>query len=66
MVDALGWRGRPLGGGLFFPKHANFLINTGVATAADLEGLGEMVRAEARDRLDLVLDWEVKRIGRSA
>ena len=66
VVDALGWRGRPFGGAMFSPKHANFLINTGEATAADLEGLVEAVRADARDNLGLALDWEVKRIGRPA
>ena len=66
VVDELGWRGRPHGGAMFSPKHANFLINTGEASAADLEGLGETVRADARTRLGLELDWEVKRIGRPA
>ena len=64
VVDELGWRGRPYGGAMFSPKHANFLINTGDATAADLEGLGEAVRAEAHARLGLDLEWEVRRIGR--
>ncbi len=63
VVDQLGWRGRPYGGAQFSPKHANFLINTGAASAADLEGLGEAVRADARDQLGIALDWEVKRIG---
>ncbi len=66
VVDALGWRGRLFGEAMFSPKHANFLINTGAATAADLEGLGEAVRAEARARLAIELEWEVKRIGREA
>ena len=64
VVDALGWRGRPHGGAMFSPKHANFLINTGEASAADLEGLGEAVRADAASRLGVELEWEVKRIGR--
>ena len=66
VVDALGWRGRPFGGAMFSPKHANFLINTGDATAADLESLGEAVRAEAQAKLGLELQWEVKRVGRPA
>ncbi len=66
VVDELGWRGRPFGGAMFSPKHANFLINTGEASAADLERLGEAVRAEARSRLAIDLEWEVKRIGRDA
>ena len=66
VVDELGWRGRPFGGAMFSPKHANFLINTGEATAADLEGLGEAVRADADRTLGLRLEWEVKRLGRPA
>lgn len=65
-VDEAGWRGRLRGGAMFSPQHANFLINTGEATAADLEGLGEAVRADVRARSGVDLEWEVKRIGRSA
>jgi UDP-N-acetylmuramate dehydrogenase len=65
LVDAAGWRGRLHGGAKFSELHANFLINTGEATAADLEGLGEIVRAEVRDKLGVQLDWEIKRIGRA-
>lgn len=68
LVDAAGWRGRLFqvtgGGAMFSPLHANFLINAGEATAADLEGLGEVVRADVREKLGVQLDWEVKRIGR--
>ncbi|MFM8941569.1 MAG: hypothetical protein ACKOEY_16590, partial [Phenylobacterium sp.] len=64
LVDAAGWRGRPFGGAMFSPQHANFLINTGEATAADLEGLGEKVRAEVEARTGIRLDWEIRRIGR--
>jgi len=48
LVDAAGWRGRAFGDAMFSPLHANFLINGGEATAADLEGLGEAVRAEVK------------------
>jgi UDP-N-acetylmuramate dehydrogenase len=64
LVDEAGWRGRPFGGAMFSPLHANFLINTGEATAADLEGLGEAVRADVRGRRGVQLEWEIKRIGR--
>ncbi|MDB5433981.1 MAG: murB [Phenylobacterium sp.] len=64
LVDDAGWRGKPFGGAMFSPLHANFLINTGEATAADLEGLGEAVRAEVKARFGVELDWEIKRIGR--
>jgi UDP-N-acetylmuramate dehydrogenase len=64
LVDEAGWRGKPFGGAMFSPLHANFLINTGSATAADLEGLGEAVRADVLAKAGISLDWEIKRIGR--
>ena len=66
LVDEAGWRGKPFGGAMFSPLHANFLINTGEATAADLEGLGEAVRADVKAKFGVELDWEIKRIGRPA
>jgi UDP-N-acetylmuramate dehydrogenase len=45
-------------------KHANFLINTGAATAADIEGLGEEIRAAVLAKNDVELEWEIKRLGR--
>ncbi|HKR87412.1 MAG TPA: UDP-N-acetylmuramate dehydrogenase [Phenylobacterium sp.] len=71
LVDQAGWRGKPFsvsgkgGGAMFSPLHANFLINTGEATAADLEGLGEAVRADVKAKFGVELDWEIKRIGRA-
>lgn len=64
LVDAAGWRGRPFGGARFSEQHANFLINGGEATAAELEGLGEQVRADVKARFGVELEWEIKRIGR--
>jgi UDP-N-acetylmuramate dehydrogenase len=64
LVDEAGWRGRPFGGAMFSPLHANFMINTGEATAADLESLGEAVRADVAAKTGVVLEWEIKRIGR--
>jgi UDP-N-acetylmuramate dehydrogenase len=64
LVDEAGWRGRPLGGAMMSPLHANFMINTGDATAADLEALGEAVRADVLAKAGLELEWEIKRIGR--
>ena len=64
LVDEAGWRGKPYGGAMFSPLHANFLINTGDATAADLEGLGEAVRADVLAKTGVQLEWEIKRIGR--
>ena len=65
LVDEAGWRGKPYGGAMFSPLHANFLINTGEATAADLEGLGEAVRADVLAKTGIRLEWEIKRIGRA-
>ena len=65
LVDQAGWRGKPFGGAMFSPLHANFLINTGEATAADLEGLGEAVRADVKAKFGVELDWEIKRIGKA-
>jgi UDP-N-acetylmuramate dehydrogenase len=64
LVDEAGWRGKLFGGAMFSPLHSNFLINTGEATAADLEGLGEAVRADVKAKLGVDLDWEIKRIGK--
>ena len=64
LVDEAGWRGKPYGGAMFSPLHSNFLINTGEATAADLEGLGDTVRADVLAKTGVQLDWEIKRIGR--
>jgi UDP-N-acetylmuramate dehydrogenase len=64
LVDAAGWRGRPFGGAMFSPRHANFLINTGNASAADLEGLGEAVRADVAAKFGIQLEWEIKCFGR--
>jgi UDP-N-acetylmuramate dehydrogenase len=49
---------------MFSDKHANFLINTGTATAADLEALGERVRADVSAQFGVDLEWEIKRLGR--
>lgn len=65
LVDDAGWRGKPFGGAMFSPLHSNFLINTGEATAADLEGLGEAVRADVKAKFGVELDWEIKRIGKA-
>jgi UDP-N-acetylmuramate dehydrogenase len=66
LVDAAGWRGKPFGGAQFSELHSNFLINAEEATAADLEGLGEAVRADVREKFGVQLEWEIKRIGRPA
>ena len=59
-------RGARRGGAQVSEKHCNFLINTGEATAADIEGLGEEVRAKVLATSSVHLHWEIKRIGRTA
>jgi len=64
LIDAAGCRGLRVGGAQVSELHCNFLINTGNATAADLEALGELVRARVRETSGVELRWEIKRIGR--
>ena len=59
-------RGARRGGAQMSPMHSNFLVNTGGATAADLEGLGEEVRERVFHRSGIRLEWEVKRVGEPA
>ncbi len=66
LVDAAGCRGLRIGGAQVSEMHCNFLINTGEATAADIEGLGEEVRRRVKDQSGVELQWEIKRIGREA
>jgi UDP-N-acetylmuramate dehydrogenase len=63
LIEETGWKGRALGGAMFSSLHANFLINTGEAMAADLETLAETVRAEVKKRSGLELEWEIRRLG---
>ena len=66
LIDAAGCRGLRLGGAQVSELHCNFLINTGDATAADLEALGELVRERVRAASGVELRWEIRRIGRRA
>jgi UDP-N-acetylmuramate dehydrogenase len=63
VIDAAGGRGFQVGGAQMSEKHCNFMINTGDATAADLETLGETIRDKVRASEGVMLDWEIKRIG---
>lgn len=63
VIDAAGGRGFRVGGAQMSEKHCNFMINTGDATAADLERLGETIREKVRESEGVELEWEVKRIG---
>ncbi len=63
LIDRAGCRGLRRGGAIVSEKHCNFLINTGGASAADLEGLGEEVRRRVFDATGCRLEWEIRRIG---
>ncbi len=66
LIDAAGLRGFRVGGAQMSEQHCNFMINADNATASDLESLGETVRAKVLESQGVELDWEVRRIGRSA
>ena len=63
LIDAAGCRGLSVGGAQVSKMHCNFLINTGEATAHDIETLGETVRARVNAHSGVDLQWEIKRIG---
>ncbi len=63
VIDDAGMRGATRGGAQMSHKHPNFLINTGHATAADLEGLGEEVRKKVYETSGITLEWEIMRVG---
>ncbi|SIS75596.1 UDP-N-acetylmuramate dehydrogenase [Insolitispirillum peregrinum] len=63
VIDAAGCRGLTIGGAQVSEKHCNFLLNTGSATAADLETLGEEVRRRVLAHSGITLRWEIRRIG---
>ena len=63
MIERAGCRGLRRGGAVVSEKHCNFLVNTGKATAADLEGLGEEVRKRVFADSGVTLEWEISRVG---
>lgn len=64
LIDAAGCRGLTVGGAMVSEKHCNFLINQNDASAADIEALGELVRARVLAETGVDLRWEIRRIGR--
>ena len=66
LIDEAGCRGLARGAAMVSEKHTNFLINTGSASAADIEGLGEEVRRRVHAQFGVLLDWEIRRVGRHA
>ena len=65
VIDEAGLRGATLGGAQMSPMHSNFLINTGAATSADIEALGEEVRKRVKAASGVELEWEIQRVGRT-
>ena len=63
LIDDAGMRGATCGGAKISEKHSNFLINTGTATAYDLENLGELVRKSVFQKSKVKLEWELIRVG---
>jgi UDP-N-acetylmuramate dehydrogenase len=66
LVDEAGCRGLTMGGAQVSEKHCNFLLNLGSATSADIEVLGEEVRARVKAHSGVTLDWEIQRVGERA
>ncbi len=64
LVDQVGMRGFTIGAAQFSPLHCNFMVNTGNATATELEDLGEMARDRVLKQTGIELHWEIKRIGK--
>jgi len=65
VIDDAGMRGATIGGAQMSPMHSNFLVNTGDATAADLENLGEEVRKKVFLHSGIELEWEIMRVGKA-
>jgi UDP-N-acetylmuramate dehydrogenase len=63
LIDKAGCRGLGLGDAQVSKLHCNFLVNRGAARGADLEGLGEMVRARVLETSGVALEWEILRVG---
>jgi UDP-N-acetylmuramate dehydrogenase len=66
LIDQAGCRGLMMGAAQVSEKHTNFLINTGEASAAELEALGEEVRRRVKEKSGIALEWEIKRVGVAA
>ena len=63
LIDASGCRGLRIGDAQVSEKHCNFLLNLGNATSAQIEELGEEVRRRVMERTNILLEWEIQRIG---
>ena len=63
LIAGCGWQGRGIGGALVSERHANFVVNTGTATAADIEALIETIKCDVARQTGVKLETEVKIVG---
>ena len=63
LIDAAGCRGLTVGDAQVSEKHCNFLLNLGSASSADIEALGEEVRRRVEAKTNILLEWEIQRVG---
>jgi len=63
LIEEAGCRGLKVGDAMVSDVHCNFLINLGGASAAEIEALGEQVRARVKEKSGVELEWEIKRVG---
>jgi UDP-N-acetylmuramate dehydrogenase len=66
LIEACGLKGRSVGGAVISPKHANFIVNTGSARAADIEALIELIQETVKDKFEVHLEREVRIVGEAA
>ncbi len=64
IIQELGYQDKEINGAKMSEKHANFMINTGTATANSLEELGELIKKDAKNKQNIDLEWEIKIIGK--
>jgi UDP-N-acetylmuramate dehydrogenase len=63
LIEECGLKGHAIGGAIVSPKHANFIVNTGNATAADIESLIELAERSVKQKFDVELEREVRIVG---
>jgi UDP-N-acetylmuramate dehydrogenase len=63
LIEKAGCRGLKVGGAMVSNKHCNFIINSGGATAQDIEELGLLVQKKVKEKTNIELEWEIKRLG---
>ena len=66
LIEDCGLKGRKIGGAIVSPKHANFIVNTGGASAADIEALIELAQSSVKEKFGIELEREVRIVGELA